>query len=141
MTADDLLEQLCQNRVVVYLRHGELRSLFRAGAYTPGLRRLVDSYRGELVVALSQAPRPAWWPIDWREELRLERRLLLARLATCRDGAVKHRIAALAAERPDGEAAALAWGERLSALEADLRAAGRLPGYPWATGPAIVDAA
>jgi hypothetical protein len=137
--AAEVLELVAGNRVLVYARDGGLRFLSPAGAYTPELRRLVDSYRGELVTALSQAPRPARWPIDWREELRLERRFLLARLATCRDGAVNQRIAALAVERPDGEAAVLAWGERLSALEADLRAAGRLPGYPWDTGPGVVD--
>jgi hypothetical protein len=137
MNANEVIDLLAQHRVLIFVRGGKLEFLCPPGAYTLELRQLANSYRGELVTALCQPPRPARWPIDWREEHSLERRLLLARLAICTDGETKQRLVALARERPDSLDAVLLWGERLRDLEAELRAAGKLPGYPWESGPAV----
>jgi hypothetical protein len=79
---------------------------------------------------------PRCYPVDWQEEYRLERNLLLARAACCQDAGVRPQLQGLADTAPHSEREHLEWGERLKVLEHELRGQGRLPAYPWPPAPA-----
>src|SRR5690349_21605999 len=74
-------------------------------------RVLIREHKAELLTALASPETPRYWPIDWREEHRLEVAALRRRAAECRDGPKRQRLLALADEPVNDLQQHLAWGD------------------------------
>jgi hypothetical protein len=84
---------------------------------------------------LARIPTPAECPIDWREELRLERRGLFGRILNRVDPDAKGQLISLILDRPHDRIEAEHWWKRVNEVESELRRLHRLPAYIWDVVP------
>jgi TubC N-terminal docking domain len=120
MSVADLLAECKAQGVEVGVSDGRLR-VRRDGGVPADLKARLADRKAELLARLDPSPRS--WPIDWREEHRLEAVALRRRAAVCSDAAGRRQLLALADEPVSTLTEHMAWGERLVRMAATTAAA------------------
>lgn len=120
-----LLLALAWRGVSVVAEGGRLRVDAPRRTCTAADREALAAAKAEVLALLDPSPRV--WPIDWREEHRLEIAWLSRKIASTADPALRRQLRDLTAESVVDTASLIRWGKRLVRLAAALDGAGPDP--------------